>query len=113
MTLRRPARPVVAGMLALMAAGCGLKGPLAMPERSTNIVIRGPDGKSVTDGAATPPPGDGQSAAGTPPPGDPAAPAAPAAPVDAAAPAPTTPAPADETLPPPPLPGRRPGARGG
>ncbi len=85
MTLRRPIRPAVAAMLALVAAGCGLKGPLAMPERSTNIVIRGADGKPV----------------------DSAAPAAPTVP------APPKTAPADEPLPPPPLPGRPPGAHGG
>ena len=85
MTLRRPVRPAVAAVLALVVVGCGLKGPLTMPEPSTNIVIRGPDGKPI----------------------EPAAPAAPTAP------APSKPAPADETLPPPPLPGRHPGAHGG
>ena len=44
-------------------AGCGLKGPLTLPEKSGNVVIRGqktPDGSTKTPAtpAPTPPPAD-------------------------------------------------------
>ncbi len=45
-------------LLALLAAattGCGLKGPLTLPSRSDEVVIRGP-GQTTTDPAATPAP---------------------------------------------------------
>jgi hypothetical protein len=40
-------------VLALLAgvAGCGLKGPLKMPEPSSNVVIRGPSGAPTTPAA--------------------------------------------------------------
>jgi len=78
-------------LLALLAAattGCGLKGPLTLPSRSDEVVIRGP-GQTTTDPAATP--------ATTP----------------TTAPAATPATPQDERPPPPPLPGSNSGARGG
>ena len=39
--------------VAVLGAGCGLKGPLTMPERSSNVVIRGPSGE-VVGGPASP-----------------------------------------------------------
>jgi hypothetical protein len=81
-------RFVLLAALALAATGCGLKGPLALPEKSTHVVIRGP-----------------QAPAGTPAPAT--GPAAPA----------TTPAkpavPPDDRMPPPPLPGGSPGSSSG
>lgn len=77
------------GVLAAGAAGCGLKGPLELPEKSTNIVIRGPE-QPPTEPAPTP--------------------AQPPEPAERSTPK----APADDRLPPPPLPGGNPGsARGG
>jgi predicted small lipoprotein YifL len=76
-------------LLALLTAattGCGLKGPLTLPSRSDEVVIRGP-GQTTTDPAATAP---------------------------AAVPAPTPARPQEERPPPPPLPGSNSGAaRGG
>ena len=74
-------------------AGCGLKGPLELPERSTNIVIRGP-GETTSTGT-----------------GEPAASPQPAP--ETTQPS-TTGKPKDERLPPPQLPDGNPGsARGG
>jgi predicted small lipoprotein YifL len=85
-------------LLALLAAattGCGLKGPLTLPSRSDEIVIRGP-GQATSDPAATP----ATSPATTPP----ATPVTPVTPVT----------PPDERPPPPPLPRSNSGtARGG
>jgi predicted small lipoprotein YifL len=59
--LLRLERPVsglgrAAIVLVLLAgvAGCGLKGPLKMPETNSNVVIRGPSGAPTTP--AAPPP---------------------------------------------------------
>lgn len=83
------------GVIAAGSAGCGLKGPLEMPEKSTNIVIRGPEQPSTGSSTAAP---------GEPAPAQPTKPAEPS----------TTKAPAADRLPPPPLPGGNPGsARGG
>lgn len=90
-------RPVAAVSFALMLAmsGCGLKGALTMPSQSEEIVIRPAAGTAEASSSAET--GEG-----------------------AASPAPATPpatrkvAPADERLPPPPLPGANPGTvRGG
>jgi predicted small lipoprotein YifL len=83
---------LVAAAALLLLGGCGLKGPLALPEKSERVIIRGPQ-------------------AGTPAP-------APAAPAEEAPPAPSTDSPPKtlpaEEPPPPPLPGGNPGAlRGG
>ena len=45
-----------AGLAALAASGCGIKGPLTLPEKSENVVIRAP-GSETTGGdtSATPP----------------------------------------------------------
>jgi predicted small lipoprotein YifL len=74
-------------LLALLAAattGCGLKGPLTLPSRSDEIVIRGP-------GQTAPEP----------------------APAPATTPAATPARPQDERPPPPPLPGSGSGAASG
>jgi hypothetical protein len=81
------AKGSLACALARAAAGCGFKGQLTMPEKSTSVVIRGPQGSAPTT-APTP-----------------------------SAPAPATPAegaaqPTEDTMPPPPLPGSNPGSRG-
>ena len=45
-----------AGLAALAASGCGIKGPLTLPEKAENVVIRAP-GSETTGGdtSATPP----------------------------------------------------------
>jgi predicted small lipoprotein YifL len=87
-------------MLAVLvggASGCGLKGSLELPSKSSNVVIRGP-GAPATDTGTTAP---------TKPPSTTDTPETPAG-------APATGAPSDERLPPPPLPGGNSGsARGG
>jgi len=92
------ARHVLVAMLfAGITAGCGLKGSLELPERSTNIVIRGPGeapGSEATPGTT---PG-----AATPTPGTPAP-----------KPAPKPAQPREERLPPPPLPDGNPGSSHG
>jgi predicted small lipoprotein YifL len=78
-------------LLALLTAattGCGLKGPLTLPSRSDEVVIRGP-GQTATDPAATP------------------------APAPATTPATTPARPQEERPPPPPLPGSNSGAAHG
>ena len=75
------------GLLALLTVattGCGLKGPLTLPSRSDEIVIRGP-GQATTEPATAP----------------------------ATTPAATPTRPQDDRPPPPPLPGSGAGARGG
>jgi len=101
--MRGPAAVVVAlGLLAAGATGCGLKGALEMPEASTNIVIRGPQSQPAA--------GTGPTAPTEAPPVPAPAPAAPTDPGQR----PATPAPVDDRLPPPPLPGGNTGsARGG
>ena len=97
-TLHVVAGRVVTVMLLLgSVAACGLKAPLELPERSTNIVIRGP--------GETPPAGTGAPAGAT----------SPTSPPAAEKPRPTTTtAPKDERLPPPQLPDGNPGSsRGG
>lgn len=71
-------------LAAVAASGCGLKGSLALPSKSDQVVIRAPGQAAPTEGEST----------ATPPATAPAAPAgeAPAKP-------------RDERLPPPPLPG--------
>ena len=97
-------RPLRAALFATAVAGttaaCGLKGPLELPERSTNIVIRGPGqastaGGEPTTGTATTTPG-----ATTP---------SPATPKPAPKPAESR----EERLPPPPLPDGNPGSSHG
>jgi len=88
MTSRYP-KPLLAVALAtLAAAGCGIKGPLTLPERPENIVIRAPGTQAPAEGAGA------ATAPGTPPTtettGQPAKPK-------------------PERLPPPPLPSRNPG----
>ena len=80
-------------LAAVAASGCGLKGALTLPSKSDEVVIRAP-GQTVP-------------AAGE-------APVTPSA-TEPAEPAQETPAkPRDERIPPPPLPGGKPGtARGG
>lgn len=79
------------------AVGCGLKGPLELPERSTNIVIRGPGQTSTTE-----------------PEGGPAPEATTPTPETSKAPTTKPVKPRDERLPPPQLPDGNPGSsRGG
>jgi predicted small lipoprotein YifL len=80
-------------LLALLAAattGCGLKGPLTLPSRSDEVVIRGP-GQTAPEPAATPT----------------------TTPTPATAPATAPARPQDERPPPPPLPGNNSGAASG
>jgi predicted small lipoprotein YifL len=70
-------------LLAVASTGCGLKGPLTLPSRSDEIVIRGP-GQATTETAPSP-----------------STPATPPA------------RPQDERPPPPPLPGSGSGAASG
>ena len=101
MTVRR-SLPLTA--LACLLTGCGLKGALELPQRSTNVVIRGPGEPSAQGGensetATTP-------SAATPTPETTPNPTQPK-------PA-TPPAPRDDRMPPPPLPDGNPGSsRGG
>lgn len=83
-------------LIAVPTTGCGLKGPLTLPSRSDEIVIRGP-GQVTTEPATSPT---------TPP-----ATAPVTAPVTAPATTPTRPQ--DERPPPPPLPGSGSGAASG
>ncbi len=81
-------------LLAVVAAsGCGLKGALTLPSKSDEVVIRAPGQTAPAEGET---------------------PATPSA-TTPAEPVPETPAkPRDERIPPPPLPGGKPGtARGG
>jgi hypothetical protein len=89
MTARRPwpilQRAVLGVASAAALAGCGLKGPLALPEKTERVIIRGPQ-----DVAAAP------------------------APTPAAEPPPAPAKPEADKQPPPPLPGGNPGtSRGG
>jgi predicted small lipoprotein YifL len=89
-------RSVATAVLALILAACGLKGSLELPERATNVVIRGPQ-QAPPEGAETPPPTG-------------ATPATPTQPKPPATPAPAK----DDRQPPPPLPDGNPGSsRGG
>jgi predicted small lipoprotein YifL len=74
-------------LIAVPTTGCGLKGPLTLPSRSDEIVIRGP-GQVTTEPATSP---------STP----------------ATTPATTPARPQDERPPPPPLPGGNSGAASG
>ena len=47
-------RVALALLLVAGATGCGLKGPLTMPEPSTNVVIRGPGEAAAPPGATKP-----------------------------------------------------------
>jgi len=80
-------------LVAVAASGCGLKGALTLPSKSDKVVIRAPGQTAPAEGETT---------------------AAPPA-TTPAEPAQETPArPRDERIPPPPLPGSKPGtARGG
>ena len=95
--VRRIAMGAAVAAASSLVAGCGLKGPLTMPEQSTNVVIRGPGAQGAS--------GSGSS--------DTAAPTT-AQPAPGSTPGETTkPAkgkPAEERLPPPPLPGGNPGS---
>jgi predicted small lipoprotein YifL len=88
-----PTRSVATSVVVLVLSGCGLKGPLELPERATNVVIRGPQ-QTPAEGAATPPSTEAGPTAPKPP---------------------ATPAPArDDRQPPPSLPDGNPGSsRGG
>lgn len=91
----------------VLGAGCGLKGPLTMPERSSNVVIRGPSGEVVGGPAST-------GATGTT--GATDSGAAATAPGTATSPVPSAtkkPATDPDRMPPPPLPGGNPGSPGG
>jgi predicted small lipoprotein YifL len=61
------ARIAAALSLGIALAGCGLKGPLALPEKSGNVVIRGasPTAVPTTPGTTT---GTGAPADGSTPP---------------------------------------------
>jgi predicted small lipoprotein YifL len=80
-------------LAAVAASGCGLKGALTLPSKSDEVVIRTPGQTAPAEGGTT----------ATPPATTPAEPAQ------------ETPAkPRDERIPPPPLPGGKPGtAHGG
>ena len=80
-------------LAAVATSGCGLKGALTLPSKSDEVVIRAPGQATPVEGETTATP-----SATTP-----------------AEPAQETPAkPRDERIPPPPLPGGKPGtARGG
>ena len=80
-------------LAAVAASGCGLKGALTLPSKSDEVVIRAPGQVAPTEGETT---------------------VTPSAPTPAE-PAEEAPArPRDERVPPPPLPGGKPGtARGG
>jgi hypothetical protein len=99
---------LLASAFALLAAGCGLKAPLSLPEKSESVIIRGAEGTPAGEGTAAPSapaPSETQAA-------PPSAPAAPATPTTQP-PAATSPA-KDDKPPPPPLPGGNPGtSRGG
>ncbi len=85
---------LVATATLLLLGGCGLKGPLALPEKAERVIIRGPQ-------------------AGTPAPAPPA-PAGEALPAPATDSAPKSSTAEEPPPPPPPLPGGNPGAiRGG
>ncbi len=80
-------------LAAVAASGCGLKGPLTLPSKSDEVVIRAPGQAAPTAAETT------------------VTPSAPT-PVEPAQEAPARPR--DERIPPPPLPGGKPGtARGG
>jgi predicted small lipoprotein YifL len=97
-TFSTVSRVSIVALVGCGAAACGLKGPLELPERSTNIVIRGP-------GQA--PAAETESATGAP---SGTAPPTPTSPTPATKPAPPT----DERLPPPQLPdGNSGSSRGG
>ena len=90
--MNAPLRSTVA-CLAVLLAGCGLKGALELPPKSTNVVIRGPQGPTA------------------PAPGEAAPTGAPAA---TPGETPAAPAGDEERQPPPALPEGNPGpARGG
>ena len=60
MTSRNAEALVAVALLALAAAGCGIKGPLTLPEKSENVVIRAPAGsvgstQVPVEGASTTP----------------------------------------------------------
>ena len=100
----RPGFGTLAGfaLVALAATGCGLKGPLTLPEPSESVVIRGP-GQPAEPAAS-----EATAPAGAAPPAEGAAPAT--APTTTTVPA----KPKADRPPPPPLPGGNPGtARGG
>jgi predicted small lipoprotein YifL len=97
----RTARTFLVVWLAAGVAACGLKGPLELPERSSNIVIRGPGQPPAVEAPAGTTPG--ASTPGAPTPGAPTPPETP-----------TKPEQKEERLPPPPLPDGNPGSsRGG
>ena len=93
--MRHVSRSALAAVLLAVAvtSGCGLKGALTLPSKSDEVVIRAPGQAAPVEGETT----------ATPPATAPAEPAQ------------ETPArPRDERIPPPPLPGGKPGtARGG
>jgi predicted small lipoprotein YifL len=51
----RPIRRAALAVAAVVLAGCGLKGPLTLPERATNVVIRPAPGSTATPPPAPPP----------------------------------------------------------
>lgn len=48
MTAPKAKAALAAVLAAFAAAGCGIKGPLTLPEKSENIVIRAPAGNAGT-----------------------------------------------------------------
>jgi predicted small lipoprotein YifL len=79
-------------LAAVVTSGCGLKGALTLPSKSDEVVIRAPGQAAPVEGETT----------ATPP---------ATAPAEPAQEAPTRPR--DERIPPPPLPGGKPGTSHG
>lgn len=61
--MKRPTLSVLAA--GLLLAGCGLKGPLYLPEKTGNVVVR-PGAGSSPPAAEPAKPADGAAAEGTP-----------------------------------------------
>jgi predicted small lipoprotein YifL len=55
MTLRHAQTLLAFALAAFAAAGCGIKGPLTLPEEAENIVIRAPGAPAPAEGSATEP----------------------------------------------------------
>jgi predicted small lipoprotein YifL len=61
-------KPLCAALIVTsVLAGCGLKGPLELPERPTNIVIRPAPGAPGAEGTTTAPAGTTPATPTTPP----------------------------------------------
>lgn len=57
MTTRNALPLLAVALAALGAAGCGIKGPLTLPEKTENVVIRAPGAQGTTTEGATATPG--------------------------------------------------------